>query len=103
MGTIELLLAIIIFTLIGCLFGIITGLIPGIHVNNVAYMILASQAALVSFALAAFGWASPSAAELVIIVSALVIGNVITHTFLDFIPHPCETMKRSGKSWIKSN
>ncbi|KYK31153.1 MAG: hypothetical protein AYK23_00770 [Candidatus Proteinoplasmatales archaeon SG8-5] len=86
MGTIELLLAIIIFTLIGCLAGIITGLIPGIHVNNVAYMILASQAALVSFALAVFGWASPTATELVIIVSALVMGNVITHTFLDFIP-----------------
>jgi TctA family transporter len=86
MGTIELLLAIIIFTLIGCIAGIITGLIPGIHVNNVAYMILASQAALISFALAVFGWASPTATELVIIVSALVIGNVITHTFLDFIP-----------------
>jgi TctA family transporter len=86
MGTLELLLAIIIFTLIGCLAGIITGLIPGIHVNKVAYMILASQTALISFAMLFFGWASPTATELVIIVSALVIGNVITHTFLDFIP-----------------
>lgn len=86
MGTGALLLAVIIFTLIGCLAGIITGLIPGIHVNNVAYMVLASQSALISLAMLFFGWASPNGTELVIIVSSLVIGNVITHTFLDFIP-----------------
>ena len=86
MGTGALLLAVIIFTLIGCLAGILTGLIPGIHVNNVAYMVLASQAALVSLAMMFFGWASPNSTEIVIIVSSLVIGNVITHTFLDFIP-----------------
>ncbi len=33
-----------------------------------------------------FGWALPSATQLVIIVCSLVIGNAITHTFLDFIP-----------------
>ncbi|MCK5309038.1 MAG: tripartite tricarboxylate transporter permease [Thermoplasmata archaeon] len=86
MGTIELLLAIIVFTLLGCIVGIITGLVPGIHVNNVAYMILASQSMIVSMAIWAFGWALPSNLELMIIVCCLVIGNVITHTFLDFIP-----------------
>ncbi len=86
MGTLELLLAILIFTLLGCIAGIITGLVPGIHVNNVAYMILASQAMIVSMAIWAFGWALPSNQELMIIVCCLVIGNVITHTFLDFIP-----------------
>lgn len=86
MGTMELLLAIIIFTLLGCLAGIITGLVPGIHVNTVAYVILASQSIIISMAVWAFGWALPSSPELMIIVSCLVIGNVITHTFLDFIP-----------------
>ncbi len=86
MGTIELLLAIIVFTLLGCLAGIITGLVPGIHVNNVAYMVLASQSIIISMAVWAFGWALPSSYELMIIVCSLVIGNVITHTFLDFIP-----------------
>ncbi len=86
MGTIELLLAIILFTLIGCALGIITGLVPGIHVNNVAYMVLASQSALLSFAMVMFGWAMPTSFELIVIVCSLVIGNVITHTFLDFIP-----------------
>ncbi len=86
MGPIELLLAIIVFTLLGCLAGIITGLVPGIHVNNVAYMVLASQSIIISMAVWAFGWALPSSYELMIIVCSLVIGNVITHTFLDFIP-----------------
>ena len=36
--------------------------------------------------MAAFGWAQPSASQLIIIVCSLVIGNAITHTFLDFIP-----------------
>ena len=86
MGTLELLLAILVFTLLGCLAGIITGLVPGIHVNNVAYMVLASQSIIISMAVWAFGWALPSSYELMIIVCSLVIGNVITHTFLDFIP-----------------
>jgi len=86
MGTVELLLAIIVFTLLGSLAGIVTGLVPGIHVNTVAYVVLASQSLLVSLAIWAFGWALPSSSELLIIVSCLVIGNAITHTFLDFIP-----------------
>ncbi len=86
MGTLALLLAIILFTLLGCIIGILTGLVPGIHVNNVAYMVLASQSAILSLALLAFGWASPSSYQLVIIVCSLIMGNVITHTFLDIIP-----------------
>ncbi len=86
MGTIELLLAIILFTLLGSLAGILTGLIPGLHVNTIAYLILASQSAIISMAMWAFGWASPNSGQVLIIVCCLVIGNVITHTFLDFIP-----------------
>jgi TctA family transporter len=33
-----------------------------------------------------FGWAEPTAGEILLIVSTLIIGNVVTHTFLDFIP-----------------
>lgn len=35
MGTWAFLLAVIVFTLLGCAAGIVTGLVPGIHVNNV--------------------------------------------------------------------
>jgi len=86
LGTPEFLLAIIVFTLIGCIAGIVTGLVPGIHVNNVAYMVLAFSSALVTLAMLLFGWALPSASQITIMVCSLVIGNAITHTFLDFIP-----------------
>jgi TctA family transporter len=81
-----LLAAVILFTLIGTGFGIITGLIPGIHVNNVALMVLALQATILAFALAFVGAWEPSTFELAIIISALIIGCLVTHTFLDIIP-----------------
>jgi TctA family transporter len=81
-----LLGAVILFTLIGCGFGIITGLIPGIHVNNVALMVLALQATLVGFSIALLGAWNPSTFEIAIIISALIIGCLVTHTFLDIIP-----------------
>ena len=86
MNAMILLLAVILFTLIGCGFGIITGLIPGIHVNNVALMVLALQATLTGFALAIVGGWEASTFELAIIVSCLIIGCLVTHTFLDIIP-----------------
>ena len=86
MNAVILLAAVILFTLIGTSFGIITGLIPGVHVNNVALMVLALQATLLTFALAFVGAWDPSTFELAIIISALIIGCLVTHTFLDIIP-----------------
>jgi TctA family transporter len=86
MNATILLAAVILFTLIGTGFGIITGLIPGIHVNNVALMVLALQATLMAIAMAFVGAWNPSTFELAIIISALIIGCLVTHTFLDIIP-----------------
>ncbi|MCK4757516.1 MAG: tripartite tricarboxylate transporter permease [Thermoplasmata archaeon] len=86
MTPIMLLIAILVFTLIGCGFGILTGLIPGIHVNNVAHMVLVSETAIIGLATMVFGWAEPNMQDLIIIISSLIIGTVVTHTFLDFIP-----------------
>ncbi len=86
MTPIMLLIAIMVFTLIGCGFGILTGLIPGIHVNNVAHMVLVSQTVIISLATMLFGWAGPETKDIIIIISSLIIGTVVTHTFLDFIP-----------------
>ena len=86
MTPITLLIAILVFTLIGCGFGIFTGLIPGIHVNNVAHMVLVSQTLIISLATMLFGWADPETKDILIIISSLIIGTVVTHTFLDFIP-----------------
>ncbi|MEE9223991.1 MAG: tripartite tricarboxylate transporter permease [Thermoplasmata archaeon] len=86
MDPLTLLLAASVFTLIGVIAGIATGLIPGLHVNNVALASIALQGSLISLAMFLFGWADPTLEELLLIVSTLIIGNVVTHTFLDFIP-----------------
>ena len=86
MNAFVLLIAVILFTLIGSGFGIITGLIPGIHVNNIALLVLALQASLVSFALGFLEAWEPSNFDIAIIITSLIIGCLITHTFLDIIP-----------------
>ena len=65
----EILLAIYI----GCLLGVVTGLVPGVHINLVAAMLLS---------------ASPFLLQLIspITLGALIVAMSIAHTFLDFIP-----------------
>lgn len=57
--------------LIGCAIGIVTGLIPGLHVNTVAVIGLGTYAAL-----------GLSPLDFVVVLTAL----SITHAFLDYIP-----------------
>jgi putative membrane protein len=80
------LLAAVVFTLVGVGAGVVTGLIPGLHVNNWAAAVVALQGVLVAAAATAFGWADPTADQLLVIVACLVVGNAISHTFIDFIP-----------------
>jgi TctA family transporter len=49
-------------------------------------MVLALQATLISFSLAFLGAWDPSAFEVSIVVAVLIIGCLVTHTFLDIIP-----------------
>jgi putative membrane protein len=81
-----LLGAVLLFSLLGTAAGVATGLTPGLHVNTVAAVVLASQALLVSLTAGLLAWASPSTDDLLLIVAALIIGNVVSHTFLDYIP-----------------
>ena len=67
-----LLIAIVIFTLIGCAAGTLTGLVPGLHVNNIAHVVLVSESALIALATTLFGWCGPSTGEILILISSLV-------------------------------
>jgi len=80
----SLLVAVALFTLVGVAAGVLTGLAPGLHVNNVALLLLASRSAFEGLVLAVF----PSAGleELIAILSSFVMGTVIGHSFLDFVP-----------------
>src|SRR3989338_6902751 len=68
-----MLLEISITILIGILAGTITGLLPGIHINLVA-------ALLISISAFFLGFTSP------IILIIFIVSMSITHTFVDFIP-----------------
>ena len=73
------LLWLLAFSLIGVLLGTATGIIPGIHPNNVALILLSLLPAL-SHSLSAFLPAAP------VLLASLLIAASITHTFLSFIP-----------------
>ncbi len=58
---------LIFIVLIGCIAGIFTGLIPGIHINTIAVLLL---------------YLTPSNKELIY----FIIPMAVVHTFVDFIP-----------------
>ena len=79
-----LLAAVAAFTLLGLCAGVCTGLAPGLHVNNVALLLLASRSAFEAAVLSGFPGAAPQ--EIVAILSSFVMGTVVGHSFFDFIP-----------------
>ncbi len=60
--------------LLGCILGTITGLIPGLHVNNVALLLVAMSPSLLVHGI------SP------IYIVVIILATSIAHTFLDFVP-----------------
>jgi len=74
------------FTFIGIGLGIITGLIPGIHVNTISFLIVASQGTLILFISGIIEGFNPTVLQILAILSTMVMGCLITHTFLNFIP-----------------
>ncbi|MFW6144727.1 MAG: tripartite tricarboxylate transporter permease [Candidatus Natronoplasma sp.] len=86
MSSLSLLALAFLFTFMGICLGIITGLIPGIHVNTISFMIISSLSVLILFAAQLLSSFQPSTTEILILISMLVIGCMVTHTFLNFIP-----------------
>ncbi|MDR0508781.1 MAG: tripartite tricarboxylate transporter permease [Candidatus Methanoplasma sp.] len=65
----------------GSLIGTFTGLVPGIHVNTLASMMLASYPAMESFILP-----FASSANVPVIVSSCIMSASVVHSFVDFVP-----------------
>lgn len=86
MDPLVLLLALVLFALLGTAAGVATGLVPGFHVNAVAALVLTLQGAFLGLGAALFAWATPTPEDLVLLVAALVVGHVVAHTFLDYVP-----------------
>ncbi len=68
-----MLIEILLFLFLGIAFGILTGLIPGIHINLVGVFLITLAASFLSFL-------NP------IYFVVFIVSMAITHTFVDFIP-----------------
>lgn len=86
MSPILVLIISLFFIFWGVALGIITGLIPGIHVNTISFLIISSLGTLTLFVRGLVSNLGVQQSELLLFISLLVLGCLITHTFLDFIP-----------------
>lgn len=77
----EILLLILLMSAAGALLGTFTGLVPGIHVNTLAAVMLTSYPALY---VAVSGFAGPETVP--VLVSSCILSASIVHSFVDFIP-----------------
>ena len=81
---IELLL-IVFFCMLGVITGIATGLLPGLHVNNIAIILLSLSGIIVS-SFSFLGSYGVSQYFIFLLISVYIISTSIAHTFLDCIP-----------------
>ncbi|MFQ5908033.1 MAG: tripartite tricarboxylate transporter permease [Thermoplasmata archaeon] len=86
MDPFAITLGVLFFALLGTAAGVVTGLTPGLHVNTVAALILAFQGSILALAGSLFAWAYPTPQDLALLAATLVVGNVVAHTFLDYVP-----------------
>lgn len=77
----DVLLFVLIMSLAGSALGTFTGLVPGIHVNTLAAVMLASYPAVSSVT---EGFAPPEYVP--VMVSACIVSASVVHSFVDFIP-----------------
>ncbi|MFO7872174.1 MAG: tripartite tricarboxylate transporter permease [Candidatus Undinarchaeales archaeon] len=68
----NILFEILIFTLFGCSLGVLTGLIPGLHINTVSVLLITALPFFSSFQF--------------ISIASGIIAMAVVHSFLDFIP-----------------
>ena len=81
---IEIIL-VIVFAIIGTCLGVLTGLIPGLHVNNIAVIML-SLAPTLLLGLMFLQDYGISEGFIIILLCGVIVAMSIAHTFLDFIP-----------------
>jgi len=79
------LLLIIIFCATGVSLGVITGLLPGLHVNNVALIMLSISSTIVAFCSPLFAYGI-SEQFILILIAGFMISVSISHSFHDTIP-----------------
>ncbi|HYM40001.1 MAG TPA: tripartite tricarboxylate transporter permease [Thermoplasmata archaeon] len=77
-------LAFLSLVLLGIGTGAATGLAPGLHVNNVAAVVLATRASWVALLLGP--WAGEDAGTLGLLLSCYLLATAVSHGVFDFVP-----------------
>lgn len=77
-------LAFLSLVLLGTGTGAVTGLAPGLHVNNVAAVVLATRASWVAFLLGP--WAGEDPRTLGLLLSCYLLATAVSHGIFDFVP-----------------
>lgn len=70
--------------LLGLGTGAVTGLAPGLHVNNVAAVVLATRASWITFLLGP--WSTSDPGSLGLLVSCYLVATAVSHGVFDFLP-----------------
>jgi len=81
-----LLLLLVAFSMLGVLLGTITGLVPGFHPNNVAFILLAISPAILAKLHFLNALVVHSGTTVLVLVASIILAASVAHTFLNFIP-----------------
>ena len=76
---------ILIFCILGVIVGVATGLLPGLHVNNIALILLSLSGPIVAMCSPLFAYGI-SEEFIFILICGFIIAVSISHTFHDAIP-----------------
>ncbi|MCK4332153.1 MAG: tripartite tricarboxylate transporter permease [Thermoplasmatales archaeon] len=76
---------ILIFCVLGVIVGVATGLLPGLHVNNIALILLSLSGSIVAMCSPLFAYGI-SEEFIFILICGFIIAVSISHTFHDAIP-----------------
>lgn len=83
---VALLVSVLLASVIGALVGAAAGLVPGLHINNLAYLIAGSSAALSGALVALVAWLGAAGPEGPLLVASVMVSSLIAHTFTSLLP-----------------
>ena len=79
------IILVIVFAVLGTGLGVLTGLIPGLHVNNIAVIMLSLAPAMLIGLMFLEDYGIPEL-FIPVLLAVVIVAMSIAHTFLDFIP-----------------
>ena len=86
MDSLALLVSVLIASILGGVVGASAGLVPGLHINNIAYLLASSPVALGGSLAAALAWLGAGSPEAPLLVASMMVSSLVAHTFTSLLP-----------------